>query len=138
MNDKQPDYSNRFNKILAQHKNEPGFWRELWQQARLVYRLIRDPNVPIYLKLLPFLSLVYFLFPADLIPDLIPIIGQVDDLAVIVALSKIFITLSPQDVVDGHLAQIRSEDGTVVVEQQPTEKKPTADTIIIDESDMSD
>ena len=138
MTDNQQNYSSRLNKILARRKDEPGFWRELWQQAQLVYRLIRDPNVPIYLKALPFLSLAYFFFPFDLIFDIYPIIGQVDDLAIIVALSKVFIELSPQDVVNEHLAQIRSENGTIVVEQQPDEKEPTTDAIVIDASEVSD
>lgn len=124
--------------MLAEHKNEPGFWREVWQQVRLVYRLLRDPAVPIYLKVLPFLSLVYFIFPFDLIWDIYPIVGQMDDLAIILALSKIFVTLSPQNVVAKHLAQIRSEDGTIVVEQPPDEKEPTTDAIVIDASEVSD
>lgn len=131
MNNEQQNHTNRLNEIVARHKNKPGFWRETWQQARLVYRLIRDPNVPIYLKLLPFLSLAYLVFPADLIPDIFPIIGQVDDLAVIVALSKVFIQLSPQEVVQAHLDSIREEDGTVVIEQPPAEKDPVADAIVI-------
>lgn len=124
--------------MLAEHKNEPGFWREVWQQVRLVYRLLRDPAVPIYLKVLPFLSLVYFIFPFDLIWDIYPIVGQMDDLAIILALSKIFVTLSPQNVVAKHLAQIRSEDGTIVVEQPPDEKEPTTGAIVIDASEVSD
>jgi uncharacterized membrane protein YkvA (DUF1232 family) len=138
MSDNQQHYSNRLNKLLARRKDEPGFWRELWQQMRLVYRLVRDPAVPIYLKLLPFLSLAYFFFPFDLIFDIYPVVGQVDDLAIIVALSKIFIELSPQDVVSEHLSQIRNEDGTVIVEQQPDKKDPVADAIVIDKSDVND
>jgi uncharacterized membrane protein YkvA (DUF1232 family) len=138
MSDNQHHYSNRLNKLLARRKDEPGFWRELWQQMRLVYRLVRDPAVPVYLKLLPFLSLAYFFFPADLIPDIIPVLGHVDDLAIMVAFSKIFIELSPQDVVSEHLSQIRNEDGTVIVEQQPDEKDPVTDAIVIDGSEDAD
>jgi uncharacterized membrane protein YkvA (DUF1232 family) len=131
MSDNQQNYSNRLNKILARRKQEPGFWRELWQQARLVYRLIRDPNVPLYLKLLPFFSLLYLIFPFDLIPDMAPIIGQVDDLAILVAFSKIFIELSPQDVVKEHLTQIQEEDGTVIINQMVDERDPVSDAIVI-------
>lgn len=126
MNDQKD--SNRLNKILAQRKNEPGFWREIWQQIRLVYRLIVDPNVPVYLKILPFLSLAYLFFPFDLIPDMLPIIGQVDDLAILITLSKIFVALSPQDVVQEHREQIRAADGTTL----PAEKDPVAEAIIIE------
>jgi uncharacterized membrane protein YkvA (DUF1232 family) len=126
MNDQKD--SNRLNKILAQRKDEPGFWREVWQQIRLVCRLIVDPHVPVYLKILPFLSLAYLFFPFDLIPDMLPIIGQMDDLAILIALSKIFVELSPQDVVQEHREQIRAVDGTSL----PAEKDPVAEAIIIE------
>jgi uncharacterized membrane protein YkvA (DUF1232 family) len=133
MSDDQQNYSNRLNKILARRKNEPGFWREVWQQIRLVYRLVVDPGVPIYLKIIPFLSLAYLFFPFDLIPDLLPIIGQVDDLAILVALSKIFVELSPPDVVEEHMAQIREADGMTPIE----EKDPLVNSIVI-EGEKSD
>jgi uncharacterized membrane protein YkvA (DUF1232 family) len=55
---------------------DPAFWRELWNQARLVYHLMRDPDVPFYLKLLPLAAVAYVIFPADLAPDLVPVHGS--------------------------------------------------------------
>ena len=51
----------------------------------LMSRLARDPRVPRWRKLLLLGVVGYLLVPIDLVPDFIPIAGQLDD-AVIVAL----------------------------------------------------
>lgn len=53
--------------------------------ALLVGRLLRDPRVPRRRKLLLVLTAGYLTFPFDLVPDFIPVVGQLDD-AIIVAL----------------------------------------------------
>jgi uncharacterized membrane protein YkvA (DUF1232 family) len=51
----------------------------------LVTRLTRDPRVPGRRKLLLFALVGYLALPIDLVPDFIPVAGQLDD-AIIVAL----------------------------------------------------
>src|SRR3954463_4974071 len=51
----------------------------------LVTRLTRDPRVPRRRKLLLFALVAYLALPFDLVPDFIPVAGQLDD-AIIVAL----------------------------------------------------
>jgi uncharacterized membrane protein YkvA (DUF1232 family) len=51
----------------------------------LVARLLRDPRVPRRRKLLLLALVAYLWLPFDLIPDFIPVVGQLDD-AIIVAL----------------------------------------------------
>jgi uncharacterized membrane protein YkvA (DUF1232 family) len=51
----------------------------------LVTRLSRDPRVPRRRKLLLAALVVYLALPIDLVPDFIPVAGQLDD-AIIVAL----------------------------------------------------
>jgi uncharacterized membrane protein YkvA (DUF1232 family) len=54
----------------------------------LVTRLAREPRVPRRRKLLLFALVGYLALPFDLVPDFIPVAGQLDD-AIIVALSKL-------------------------------------------------
>jgi uncharacterized membrane protein YkvA (DUF1232 family) len=96
---------------LTPKSRQPGFWREIWQQLRLVYYLIRDPQVPIYLKILPFTAVLYALFPFDLLPDLAPVIGQLDDITALLVGAKIFIELAPPDIVARHMQKIQEQDG---------------------------
>jgi uncharacterized membrane protein YkvA (DUF1232 family) len=53
--------------------------------AILFKRLLADPRVPRRWKLWSAFALVYLAMPFDLVPDFIPVLGQLDD-AVIVAL----------------------------------------------------
>jgi uncharacterized membrane protein YkvA (DUF1232 family) len=52
----------------------------------LVRRLLGDPRVPVESKLLLGLLVVYLVSPIDLIPDFIPVAGQLDD-AILLALA---------------------------------------------------
>ena len=56
----------------------------------LIYRLLKDNRVSIKTKLTISAALAYTCFPSDLLPDKIPFVGKIDDVAVIFfALSKI-------------------------------------------------
>lgn len=110
---------------IAEKRHDPGFFREVWQQARLVYALLRDPEVPFYLKLLPFTAVLYLLFPLDIIPDIAPVVGQLDDLTVLLVGAKLFIDLAPPHLVAQHMDQIRISDGF-------SPKDAVNDKIIID------
>ncbi len=116
---------------LTPRMKEPGFWREMWQQARLVYYLIRDPEVPFYLKLLPFTAVIYLLFPFDLLPDLAPVIGQLDDITALLVGAKVFIELAPPHVVARHMQRIREDDGFIAPDLAAS-RDDVADAIIID------
>ena len=50
---------------------------------KLLYRLFKDPRVPLAEKALLIGVIVYVVSPLDFIPDVIPFIGQVDDLYLI-------------------------------------------------------
>ncbi|MBU6422903.1 MAG: DUF1232 domain-containing protein [Chloroflexota bacterium] len=47
--------------------------------ARLFHGLLRDPDVPWHAKAVVAAGLGYIVFPLDLIPEVIPVIGPLDD-----------------------------------------------------------
>jgi uncharacterized membrane protein YkvA (DUF1232 family) len=47
---------------------------------KLLYRLFKDPRAPLAEKALLVGVIVYIISPLDFIPDVVPFIGQVDDL----------------------------------------------------------
>ncbi len=76
-------------------------WAELLGNLHLVYQLMRDPRISKTLKIMiPAVVAAYILSPVDLIPDFIPVIGELDDLAIIILAVRLFIALAPADVVN--------------------------------------
>ena len=64
--------------------------RDLPHFGRLVVRLARDPRVSALDKGLVVASLAYAALPADAIPDVIPFLGELDDVVVVgVALARL-------------------------------------------------
>lgn len=101
-------------KSLVGQLKSAGFLGELWQQLRLVYYLMRDRDVPLYLKALPLAGLLYVLFPLDLITDLVPVLGQFDDLMIVTIGAKVFIEMAPSQVVAKYTAMMRGESAKVI------------------------
>jgi uncharacterized membrane protein YkvA (DUF1232 family) len=51
-------------------------------RARALYRYFRDPAASIVGKLFVLLALVYLVSPVDAIPDVLPVVGWLDDIGV--------------------------------------------------------
>ncbi len=67
-----------------------------WRRGvRAVWRLMRDRRVPIWVRLVPVPLLLYLAFPIDLIPDVIPVVGQMDDLLIAAAALWIVVRFTP-------------------------------------------
>ncbi len=98
----------------------PHYWKKTWAQIQLVWQLMRDGRVPIYLKIIPFVVGLYLLSPFDLIPGFLPMIGQLDDFGLLLVGLSVFIRLAPTDVIDEYLPQ------DVELEGKTTEKQKTA------------
>ena len=83
----------------------------LVKQARLVWRLLKDSRVPGLVKLIPVAGLIYLLSPIDLVPDYLPVLGEVDDVMIILLALKAFVDLSPPGVVREHLEDLLGRHG---------------------------
>src|SRR5262245_29318629 len=73
--------------------------RHLPNFVRLYWRLFRDRRVSILPKALLVLTLVYVISPFDILPDFIPVIGEMDDVALVLSVLWLFIRLCPPEVV---------------------------------------
>ena len=83
--------------------------------ARVVWGIVRDPRTPIGLKGLLLAALAYVVMPVDLIPDAIPILGQADDLTVLLLVLDMFIQNAPPEVRAEHTT--RAKNGTADLDQ---------------------
>lgn len=90
---------------------------ESFEREIRVYRLIlADPRTPRKAKLLLWLALGYAMLPFDLIPDFIPVIGQLDDLIIIPALVLLAIRYIPKKVI----AECRQRECVVGLRRTPS------------------
>ena len=84
-----------------------GFFQDLIQHAKLIFRLMGDKRVNFLLKILPVAAIVYLVSPIDLAPGLaLPVIGALDDAAVLWLGSTLFLALCPDEVVQEHRASL--------------------------------
>jgi len=70
--------------------------------AKLLGRLLKDTRVPTAEKALFLGAIVYFIMPFDLIPDVFPFIGQVDDIYVIALTLLRLVNRSDERIVREH------------------------------------
>ncbi len=82
------------------------FLRHLPNFVRLYWRLFRDARVSLMAKGVLVAAVAYILLPLDLVPDLIPMLGQLDDIAVLIGACKLFVHLCPAQVVEEHVRRI--------------------------------
>jgi uncharacterized membrane protein YkvA (DUF1232 family) len=73
--------------------------QDLVRQGRLAWRLLTDKRVPILVKSIPALAVVYLVSPLDFVPDVFPVLGQLDDLAVMLLALRLFIEMAPPEIV---------------------------------------
>jgi len=78
---------------------------------RLYWRLFRDPRVSVLAKALLVATLAYVVWPLDIIPDFLPVIGEMDDLGIVIAGLWLFIRLCPPEVVLERVREISTRTG---------------------------
>lgn len=102
-----------------------GTVNQIVSRVKLIWRLLTDRRVNPLLKVLPVASLMYLVMPADLVPEIaLPLIGVLDDAAILWLGSYLFVELCPPDVVQEHAAALGAKTGDAeedVVEGEATE-----------------
>jgi uncharacterized membrane protein YkvA (DUF1232 family) len=83
--------------------------RDFMLRVKLIFRLLGDRRVSPWLKIIPVAGIAYLLSPLDLIPDIaLPIIGELDDAAILWLTNYLFIELCPPNVVQEHVKKLTS------------------------------
>jgi uncharacterized membrane protein YkvA (DUF1232 family) len=74
--------------------------------------LMRDPRVPLWAKLVAGALVVYLASPIDLIPDFIPVLGQLDDLLFALIAGGLLLRFVPRHVIEKNLqaCEARAEE----------------------------
>jgi uncharacterized membrane protein YkvA (DUF1232 family) len=83
-----------------------GMLRDLVKRLKLIGRLMADRRVNFFLKFLPLGSLAYLIWPWDAIP--IPMVGALDDAAILWIGATLFVELCPPKVVQEHMNELAS------------------------------
>lgn len=81
----------------------------LRSKIALAWRLFRDPETPVPVRAVMPLLLLYLAMPLDLIPDFIPVIGQLDDVFVVVVGLALVLWLTPSPLIEMHLRRLEHE-----------------------------
>jgi len=97
---------------------------QLWRNGRLALRLLRDSRVPLAAKVVFGATVLYMLSPLDIVPDWIPVLGQADDLVVLMAGLNLFLRACPTWLVEEHEEAL---DGRRDEPQKATQSGPTID-----------
>jgi uncharacterized membrane protein YkvA (DUF1232 family) len=82
------------------------FFQHLPNFLKLFSRLMADQRVALRVKLVPLGVFAYLLLPADLMPDMLPGFGQVDDIVVILLGLRFFLRLCPPEIIHEHVKAI--------------------------------
>ena len=91
----------KFNEIKTNIKN----------YLKLYNALYRDKRTPRISKIFLFIALAYLTTPFDIIPDFIPVLGQLDDLIIIPSCIYISVKSIPKPLYNEHYRRIFGKSG---------------------------
>jgi uncharacterized membrane protein YkvA (DUF1232 family) len=74
----------------------------------LTFRLLRDRRVPRLAKVLLPALILYLAMPLDIIPDFIPVVGYVDDAAVVLLVAVVFFRKLPRQVLEEIVGELEA------------------------------
>lgn len=101
-----------------------GMLRDFVLRLKLIWRLMADRRVSFFLKLLPLASLAYLISPVDLAPGVVlPVIGVLDDAAILWIGTSLFVELCPPVVVKELTSELQSnlDDVNDVIDAETTD-----------------
>lgn len=85
----------------------------LYNNLRLIFRLVKDSRISFLTKILPIGALIYLVMPTDVLP-----INPIDDGLILWLGGYLFIELCPEDIVEEHRAALQRSSGKDSSEQE--------------------
>jgi uncharacterized membrane protein YkvA (DUF1232 family) len=79
------------------------------QKAQLAGSLFGDTRLPPHTRIILALLVGYFVLPFDLIPDFIPVLGQIDDIVMLSLGTALLVKSMPEGIVEEHLRRLEGE-----------------------------
>jgi uncharacterized membrane protein YkvA (DUF1232 family) len=102
------EMTNNQRKMLVPPKG--GMMKDFVKRLKLIGRLMGDSRISAFLKILPLASLAYLISPVDLAPGAVfPVIGALDDAAILWIGSTLFVELCPPNLVREHMDSLEME-----------------------------
>jgi len=78
----------------------------LGSKVQLAGRLVTDPRIPLAARIVLPALVLYLALPIDIIPDIIPVVGWLDDVFLLVVGLNIVLRMTPRAVLDEQIAAI--------------------------------
>ena len=88
-------------------------WWKFKKELLMLWAMLRNPAAPVLPKLVALLAAVYIISPVDLVPDVIPILGWIDDGIISILLFKLAFKLLPKELYESLKAQFEKKGGKV-------------------------
>jgi uncharacterized membrane protein YkvA (DUF1232 family) len=81
-------------------------WRD---KLALGFALFGDPRVPAWARIVAVALVLYIATPIDIVPDFIPVLGQLDDLLILMIGGGLLLRSIPRAVLEEHIGRLESE-----------------------------
>lgn len=88
-------------------------WWKFKKELLMVWAMLRNPAAPALSKLVVLLAAIYIVSPVDLIPDVLPVLGWLDDGVISMLLFKLAFKLLPKEMYNSLKAQFEKKGGKV-------------------------
>ena len=85
----------------------------LRKEGKLIWAMLRDPRAPLASKLVALLAVAYVISPVDLVSDLIPVLGWLDDGVVAWLLLQLAFRFLPAELMAALRAKVDARVGPV-------------------------
>lgn len=108
-----------------------------WEnRLKLAGRLVADEQIPLVNRAILVLIVLYLALPIDLIPDFIPVLGQIDDIMILGGGILLFTRLVERDRLESHIADLK-RDQDRIVDTEATLREPAAIDAKLDRDENS-